>query len=63
MNINSINSTFLNDLNSDSINEKKNTGFDNVLKDLIGNVNETQMDSNQLTNEFIGGGDVEIHEN
>ena len=62
MNINSINSTFLNDLNSDSINEKKNTGFDNVLKDLIGNVNETQMDSNQLTNEFIGGGDVEIHE-
>jgi len=53
---------FLKDLNSDSVNEKKNSGFDSVLKDLIGNVNQTQMDSNQLTNEFISGGDVEIHE-
>jgi hypothetical protein len=32
MNISAINSTFLNDLNTDSINEKKDTGFDNVLK-------------------------------
>ena len=62
MNISSINSVFLKDLNSDSVNEKKNSGFDSVLKDLIGNVNQTQMDSNQLTNEFISGGDVEIHE-
>jgi flagellar hook-basal body complex protein FliE len=62
MNISAINSTFLNDLNTDSINEKKDTGFDNVLKDLIGNVNQSQLDSNQLTNEFISGGNVEIHE-
>jgi flagellar hook-basal body complex protein FliE len=62
MNISAINSTSLNDLNTDSINEKKNTGFDDVLKDLIGNVNQSQLDSNQLTNEFISGGNVEIHE-
>jgi len=62
MNISAINSTFLNDLNTDSINEPKNTGFDNVFKDLIGNVNQTQLDSNQLTNDFIHGDNVEIHE-
>jgi flagellar hook-basal body complex protein FliE len=62
MNISSINPTFLNDLNCDSIKENKNTGFDNVLKDMIGNVNQSQLDSNQLINDFIGGGDVEIHE-
>jgi len=62
MEINAINSAFLNDLNSDSIAEKKNSGFENVMKDLIGNVNQAQLDSNQLTNEYISGGDVEIHE-
>jgi flagellar hook-basal body complex protein FliE len=42
--------------------KRKDTGFDNVLKDLIGNVNQSQLESNQLTNEFISGGNVEIHE-
>lgn len=62
MNISAINSPTLNDLNKNLINDNKNTGFENVLKDLIGNVNQSQLDSNQLTNEFLGGGDVELHE-
>lgn len=46
-----------------SIAEKK-TGveFENVFSDFIGSVNKTQLDANQLTEDFLGGKNVELHE-
>jgi len=43
---------------------EKKTGveFENVFSDFIGSVNKTQLDANQLTEDFIGGKNVELHE-
>jgi flagellar hook-basal body complex protein FliE len=62
MKISAINNSFLNDIQSDSIKNKNSTGFDNIMKDFIGNVNQAQTDANNLTNDFVNGGKVEIHE-
>lgn len=37
-------------------------GFENILTDFIGDVNQSQLDAQKLTNNFIMGGDVEIHD-
>ena len=36
--------------------------FENVITDFIGQVNTQQKDSVKLTEEFVYGGDVELHE-
>ncbi|OGU97944.1 MAG: flagellar hook-basal body complex protein FliE [Ignavibacteria bacterium RIFOXYB2_FULL_36_7] len=43
---------------------EKKTGveFENVFSDFIGSVNKTQLDANQLTEDFLGGKNVELHE-
>lgn len=50
------------------------TGKENNLKEISGNsfqdifkvsldkLNENQIDANNITNEFVSGGDVEVHE-
>lgn len=37
-------------------------GFGNVLNDFIGSVNDDQLKASQVTNDFVTGGNVEIHE-
>lgn len=41
---------------------KNNADFKNVLTDFIGSVNQTQMDSSKVTNDFIIGDNVELHD-
>lgn len=41
---------------------KNNADFKNVLTDFIGSVNQTQMDSAKVTNDFIIGDNVELHD-
>lgn len=41
---------------------KQGEKFGNVLNDFIGNVNQAQMDSSKMTQSFIAGDDIEIHE-
>lgn len=43
---------------------EKKTGaeFENVFSDFIGQVNKTQLDANKLTEDFLGGKGVELHE-
>ena len=36
--------------------------FGNLLTDFIGNVNKDQMDASKLTQKFVNGDNVEIHE-
>lgn len=62
MKISGISSVLLNDLQTDKIKDKGSAGFENIMKDFIGNVNKAQSDANSLTNDFISGGNVEIHE-
>ena len=40
----------------------ENTDFKNVLTDFIGSVNTDQMNSNKITQDFVMGEDVELHE-
>ena len=37
-------------------------GFDNIFSDLIQNVNKAQLDSGKMTQDFVAGNDVELHE-
>jgi flagellar hook-basal body complex protein FliE len=39
-----------------------NTNFKNVLTDFIGNVNQSQLDSDNITNDFITGKNVELQD-
>lgn len=36
--------------------------FKDVLKDSLEKINEKQVDANNITNEFVSGGDIEVHE-
>ncbi|HRI45511.1 MAG TPA: flagellar hook-basal body complex protein FliE [Ignavibacteriaceae bacterium] len=36
--------------------------FENVLTDFIGNVNNDQLTSSKMTQQFVAGDNVEIHE-
>lgn len=40
----------------------KSTSFNDIFKDALDKVNDKQLTSDALTEEFIKGGDVEIHE-
>jgi flagellar hook-basal body complex protein FliE len=39
-----------------------NTNFKNVLTDFIGNVNQSQLDSDNITNDFITGKNIELQD-
>jgi len=41
---------------------EKGTSFNNVFKEALDKVNDKQVTSNALTEEFVNGGDVEVHE-
>ncbi len=61
MNIDSIGSV----LSKSLINEtqpNKGTDFKNVLSDFIGSVNNDQMESNKVTQDFVLGGNAEIQD-
>ncbi len=36
--------------------------FKNVLTDFLGQVNQSQLDANKITNEFVQGGNVEVQD-
>jgi flagellar hook-basal body complex protein FliE len=40
----------------------KDSKFDNVLTDFIGKVNQSQLDANDMTSNYIGGGNIEIQD-
>ncbi len=42
--------------------EVKDKGFDNVFADLIKSVNNDQVQSDAVTQDFVLGGNTEIHE-
>jgi flagellar hook-basal body complex protein FliE len=42
--------------------EKPESSFKDILKDSLDKLNEKQVESDNITNEFVSGGDVEIHE-
>jgi flagellar hook-basal body complex protein FliE len=44
------------------VQENKGKKFESVLTEFIGEVNTNQIDSKNITNDFIGGKDVELHE-
>ena len=46
----------------DKTEKPNNTDFKNVLTDFIGGVNKSQIDSDNFTNDFIAGKNVEIQD-
>jgi flagellar hook-basal body complex protein FliE len=42
--------------------EVKNDEFGNLLGDFVKGVNNSQLDSKQMINDFVEGKDVELHE-
>lgn len=55
---------FENSINSNSSNKTSTTegSFQNILKDSLDKLNEKQVEADNMTNEFISGGDVDLHE-
>ena len=45
-----------------SVNKSSALGFGEVFKEALQSVNEKQIYSDEITNELVLGGDVEIHE-
>ena len=39
-----------------------NSSFSNVLKDSLDKLNEKQVQADEITNDFVAGNDVEVHE-
>ena len=44
------------------VNKGNDKSFESVLKNSLDKLNEKQIDADNITNEFIAGGDVEVHE-
>ncbi|MHB1687312.1 MAG: flagellar hook-basal body complex protein FliE [Ignavibacteriaceae bacterium] len=62
MQINSIQNSIPEILNSNKAEKPKDDSFGNLLTDFIGQVNQNQMDANNLTQQFVTGGNVEIQD-
>ena len=62
MTINSISKITPEIANTIQIDGKKDDKFKNVLTDFIGQVNKTQLDANDMTSNYIGGGNIEIQD-
>ena len=61
MNINSVGNA-LQGLIKTQEGKSAGTGFENIFSDLIENVNKAQLDSSKITQDFITGKDVELHD-
>ncbi|MBS4804577.1 MAG: flagellar hook-basal body complex protein FliE [Clostridium sp.] len=48
--------------NNEDNKTSSNSSFSNVLKDSLDKLNEKQVQANEITNDFIVGEDVEVHE-
>jgi len=62
MKIGSINSLISNPLSNESTGKINDSKFKNVFTDFIGEVNTSSMKANELTEDFINGKDVQLHE-
>ncbi len=49
-------------LSPKSIEKPGGSKFENILSDFIGSVNKTQNDADKITQSFVMGDDVEIHD-
>lgn len=45
-----------------NIKDVSGNSFKSVLKDSLDKLNEKQVEADNITNEFVSGGDVDIHE-
>ncbi len=61
MQVNAI-TNILPDILTNKIEKPEGPDFKNVLTDFIGSVNQDQINSNNITQDFILGEDVELHE-
>lgn len=52
---------FENSISSNN-NSNSSSNFENVLKDSLDKLNEKQIAADNITNDFIAGKDVEVHE-
>ena len=43
-------------------NNEKNNNFSEILKESLDSLNDKQVNSDNITNDFIAGKDVEVHE-
>jgi len=48
--------------NTLQVGNKKDGKFDNVLTDFIGQVNQSQLNANDMTSNYIEGGNIEIQD-
>ena len=48
--------------NTFQVDKKKGENFGNMLTDFIGQVNQSQLDLNDMTNNYIEGGNIEIQD-
>ena len=62
MTINSISKIVPEIANTIQIDTKKDDKFKNVLTDFIGQVNQAQLNANDMTSNYIGGGNIEIQD-
>lgn len=62
MQINSISSSLPEIANLPKLNDNNGDKFNNILTKFIGDVNQAQLNSNNITKEFIQGGNVQIQD-
>ena len=62
MQINSISTKLPDIANLPKLNDNKNDKFNNILTKFIGDVNQAQINSGNMTKEFINGGNVQIQD-
>ena len=48
--------------NQNGIDKSSGEDFKNVFTEFLGQVNQSQLDANKVTNEFVQGGNVEIQD-
>ena len=55
--------SFIPQINSQNgIDKSSGEDFKNVFTEFLGQVNQSQLDANKVTNEFVQGGNVEIQD-
>lgn len=53
---------FENNIISDNKVNSKSSDFQNILKDSLDKLNEKQVEADNITNDFISGKNVEVHQ-
>lgn len=49
-------------INNNENNKTSSSSFQNVLKDSLDKLNEKQVQADEVTNDFVAGNDVDVHE-